>query len=549
MKHLPVFRSLVIAAALGILVTAGCAGNVPATNAPAAQEPGPTQTPPASPAPAASAAPTSEMSGMAEMTDATPGVTPTSDQALVPVSGGDLLYQDHFTDPSSGWTEDKFDNYFIGYHEPEYYHVEVTSPNYKTTVFAPGKQSFDDFTLELKVLTSSTKTSPTGDFRYGVAFRRSGDQYYAFTISPRTKKWFILKSSPNAVEVLQEGTDEDIQDLDKEDTLRVDAKGSSLAFHINDRLIDQITDEDYRRGEIGFYVESFDSPHTHVHFDDLLVRKYEPPVEGEQTFLYQDNFTNPATAWPDKKFDNYFIGYHEPEYYHVEVTSPNYKTAVFAPGKQQFGDATIELQVMTASKKTAAKGDFRYGVAFRRAGDQYYAFTISPRTRKWYVLKSSPNALTVLKEGTDDGIHDLDTDDTLRVDAQGSEFVFHINDKLVGEVTDPDYASGEVGLYVESFDSTATHVHFDNLAVRNFEVSVLCRVNALTMNVRNGPGTDFPSSQFIKSGETVEPIGRTADNQWLKAKIAGSDGQGWLFNSAGYLSCTPDVKLLPVVTP
>ncbi len=474
---------------------------------------------------------------------------PNFGQALVPVSGGDILYQDNFTDPSSGWTEDKFDNYFIGYHEPEYYHVEVTSPNYKTTVFAPGKQSFDDFTLELKVLTSSTKTSPTGDFRYGVAFRRSGDQYYAFTISPRTKKWYVLKSSPNALTVLKEGTDEDIQDLDKEDTLRVDAQGSNLAFHINDRLIDQITDEDYSGGEIGFYVESFDSPNTHVHFDDLVVRKYAAPVEGEQTFLYQDNFTNPATSWPDKKFDNYFIGYHEPEYYHVEVNSPNYKTAVFAPGKQQFGDATIELQVMTASKKTAAKGDFRYGLAFRRSGDQYYAFTISPRTKKWYVLKSSPNALTVLKEGTDDGIHDLDTDDTLRVDAQGSEFVFHINDRLVGEVTDPDYASGEVGLYVESFDSPATHIHFDNLAVRNFEVSVLCKVNALTMNVRSGPGTDFPSSQFIQSSDTVEPVGRTADSQWLKARIAGSDEQGWLFNSSGYLSCTPDVKLLPVVTP
>jgi len=289
MNNLPVFRSITIIAALSILVIAGCAGNVPATNAPAAQEPSPTQAPPASPATLDLATPTSEMSDMADMTEATPGVTPTSQQPLVPVSGDNVLYQDNFTDPASGWTEDKFDNYFIGYHEPEYYHVEVNSPNYKTAVFAPGKESFDDFTAELKVLTSSTKTSTTGDFRYGIAFRRSGDQYYAFTISPRTKKWYVLKSSPNALTVLKEGTDEDIHDLDTDDTLRVDAGGSSLAFHINDRLVDQITDEDYSGGEIGFYVESFDSPNTHIHFDDLVVRKYEPPVEGEQAFLYQDN--------------------------------------------------------------------------------------------------------------------------------------------------------------------------------------------------------------------------------------------------------------------
>jgi hypothetical protein len=549
MKNLLVFRSMMIVAALSILVSAGCAGNVPATAAPATQETRPTQAPTTSQAAEASATPTSEMSDMTNMTDATPEATATLDQAVVPVSGSDVLYQDNFTDPSSGWTEDKFDNYFIGYHEPEYYHVEVTSPNYKTTVFAPGKQSFEDFTVDLKVLTSSSKTAPSGDFRYGLAFRRSGDQYYAFTISPRTKKWYVLKSSPNALTVLKEGTDEDIQDLDKEDTLRIDAQGSSLAFHINDRLIDTITDKDYSSGEIGFYVESFDSANTHVHFDDLVVRKYEPPVAGEQTFLYQDDFTNPSTNWPEKKFDNYFIGYHEPEYYHVEVDSPNYKTTVFAPEKQQFGDATFELQALTASSKTAAKGDFRYGLAFRRSGDQYYAFTISPRSKKWYVLKSSPNALTVLKEGTDEGIHDADTDDSLRVDAQGSEFVFHINDKIVGEVTDPDYASGEAGLYVESFDSPNTHVHFDKLTVRNFEVSVLCSVNALTMNVRNGPGKDFPSSQFIQSGDTVEPVARTEDSQWIKIKLAGTDEQGWISNSSGYLSCTPDVKLLPVATP
>jgi hypothetical protein len=545
MKNLLVYRSIVIVAALSILVTAGCAGNVPATDVPAAQEPSPTQAPTASPAPAVSATPTSAMSDMTDMASATPD----TGQAVVPVSGSDLLYHDDFTDPSSGWTEDKFDNYFIGYHEPEYYHVEVDSPNYKTTVFAPGKKVYNDFTVDLKVLTSSTKTSATGDFRYGLAFRRTGDEYYAFTISPRTKKWYILKSSPNALTVLKEGTDEDIHDLDTDDTLRVDAQGSDLAFHINGRLVDQITDADYSSGEIGFYVESFDSPNTHIHFDDLVIRKYEPPVTGEQTFLYQDDFTNPSTNWPEKKFDNYFIGYHEPEYYHVEVDSPNYKTAVFAPGKQQFGDATIELQVLTASSKTAATGDFRYGLAFRRSGDQYYAFTISPRTKKWYVLKSSPNALTVLKEGTDEGIHNLDTDDTLRVDAQGSEFVFHINDQIVGEVTDADYTNGEVGLYVESFDSPNTHIHFDNLTVRNFEVSVLCNVNALTLNVRTGPGKDFASSQFIKSGDMLEPVERTADSQWIRIKMADSDNQGWVSNASGYLSCTPDVKLLPVVNP
>ena len=513
---------------LFILSNAGC-GNLPAT-ATLVEEPALTQAPEATPSPL----------------PATAEPTP-----LVPVSGTGALYEDTFTDPATGWSEDKFDNYFIGYHEPEYYHIEITSPHNKTTVFEPEKRSFSDATIEVQVLTNSTKTAPEGDFRYGLAFRRSGDQYYVFTISPRSKKWFVLKSSPSGLSVLNEGIDEAIHDLDVDDTLRVDAQGSNFTFHINDQYVGEVSDSDYTSGEIGFYVESFDSSSTHIHFDTLTIRNLEvsKPEEGGTPLLYEDSFTNPSTSWPERKFDNYFIGYHEPEYYHIEITGPSYKTTVFEPQKRSFNDFTVELDVLTAAAKTATEGDFRYGLAFRRSGDQYYAFTISPRTKKWYVLKSSPNALTVLTEGTDEDIHDIDIVDTLRVDAQGSSFLFHINDKLVGQATDPDYASGEMGFYVESFDSPNTHIHFDNVAIRDFEVSILCNVSALALNVRTGPGTTFSSSRFLATGDIVEPVGISPDKDWIKIKTDGTEEEGWVFNSRGFLSCDADVDFLPVITP
>lgn len=527
MKDQHVCRSSwIIAALVSVVIAAGC-GSIP----------GNVIEPTASPIPAASALPSPESTETA--------------QPQVPVSGTDAIYQDDFTDPATGWPEDKFDNYFIGYHEPEYYHVEITGTNYKTSVFEPEKQSFDDFTVELQVLAVSAKTAAEGDFRYGLAFRRSGDEYYAFTISPRTKTWHVLKGSPNELVVLAQGTDDNIHDLDTDDTLRVDAQGSDLYFHINDQLIGQVTDADYVSGEIGFYVETFDSPHTHIHFDTLTIRSFEAPQpqESEAGLLYQDDFTNPGTNWPERKFDNYFIGYHEPEFYHIEITGPSYKTTVFEPGKQSYDDFTVELQVLTASAKTAPEGDFRYGLAFRRSGDQYYAFTVSPRSKKWYVLKSAPDGLTVLAEGTDDGIHDPDADDTLRVDARGPDFLFHINDHLAVQVTDADYAAGEVGFYVESFDSPNTHIHFDALTIRNFEVSLICNVSAVTLNVRSGPGKTFSSSIFLSNGTTVEPVGISPDGEWIRIKVEGSDDQGWVFNSSSFLSCNADVDLLPVINP
>ena len=157
--------------------------------------------------------------------------------------------------------------------------------------------------------------------------------------------------------------------------------------------------------------------------------------------------------------------------------------------------------------------------------------------------------MVILNEGTDENIHDLDVDDTLRVDAQGPNFLFHINDEMVGQATDADYTAGEVGFYVETFDSPNTHIHFDKLTIREFEVSMLCNVSAMTLNVRSGPSTTFSSSGFLSNGETIEPLGVSPDGDWIKIKLDGGESEGWVFNSPTFVTCDADVSLLPIINP
>ena len=270
----------------------------------------------------------------------------------------------------------------------------------------------------------------------------------------------------------------------------------------------------------------------------------------DNNVLYQDDFTNPGTGWEEVTFDNYFIGYHEPEWYHIEIRSANSKAVVSEPERRSVVDATIELQVFTNSAKTATEGDFRYGLVFRRSGDQWYAFTISPRTKKWEVLKSSPNGLNILQEGVEENIQGLDVDDLLRVDAKGSDFFFHINDRLVGEVTDPDYTSGEVGLYAQSFDSPNTHIHFNTFTIRDVELSLMCRVvNEATLYVRSGPSKTYSQISVLSDGDSVEPLGVSPDRKWIKITVEGSAEPGWVSYSEGYMSCTPTVDFFPIVSP
>ncbi len=137
----------------------------------------------------------------------------------------------------------------------------------------PSFADLTDSTVEAEVLVSEANTSPTGEFRYGLVVRRSGNRYYAFTVSPRTQTWWVLKSSSAGLEVLSEGTDDTIQGLGVLDTLRVDAKGSEFTFHINGRIVSEVNDPDFASGQVGFFVETLDVPQAHIHYDSMVIRK------------------------------------------------------------------------------------------------------------------------------------------------------------------------------------------------------------------------------------------------------------------------------------
>ena len=285
----------------------------------------------------------------------------------------------------------------------------------------------------------------------------------SFAVSPRNKTWYLLKSSPTALTELKTGQSNLIQGLKTDDILRVDARGASLSLWINDQAIGDAEDASYTTGEAGLFVETFDSPRIHIHFGNITITK--PGVSAfAAAILYQDNFTDLNTGWPKLAFDNYFIGYHEPNHYHVEVHAPNDKAIVTVP-KQRFDDFTANIKILVEPNNTAKTGDFRYGVIFRRSGNNYYAFAISPRSKTWYLLKSSPNALTELKHGSNDTIQGLKTDDILQVQAQGPNISLSINDQSVGQISDSSYITGEVGFIVETFDSARAHIHFGNITV------------------------------------------------------------------------------------
>jgi hypothetical protein len=186
--------------------------------------------------------------------------------------------------------------------------------------------------------------------------------------------------------------------------------------------------------------------------------------------LFEDDFTNPGGGWPIVDFNNYRFGYHPPDFYHVEVKDPHDSITVFRG--LNFGDVDVETTSLV-DHTTTDSGGYRYGLALRRSGDQYYAFTVSPRAKSWQIAKHSPQGVTVLAEGTVNTLQGFapkgvtpDKKDDLRVDAVGRDFTFFINGDNAGHVTDASYTTGDVGFFVETLDEQLVHVHYDSLIIR-----------------------------------------------------------------------------------
>ena len=108
-------------------------------------------------------------------------------------------------------------------------------------------------------------------------------------------------------------------------------------------------------------------------------------------------------------------------------------------------------------------------------------------------------------------------------------------------------ASGDGPFYgVESLEIDLNYFNGDPQAfARRFNLSVPTdpippdptgtryRVNAGTLNVRQGPGTSFPAVGFFRRNEIVEALEANSDGSWLRVRRVSDGLTGWV--SAAYL--------------
>jgi hypothetical protein len=188
-------------------------------------------------------------------------------ETLVP--SGNVLYQDIFSNPESGWGQMDTPAGTAGYLNGAYRFV-VSEPN--VNLWSHPGVEFTNLHEEVSLMT------PNGPFanRMGLVCRLQDDQNFYFFVISADGYWGIGKMKDGQTSLL---TGDQLQPHDailtgpQINRLRADCLGNTLIFYVNNTMIGSAVDADFTSGDVGLLAGSFDQPGAEIYFDNFVVYK------------------------------------------------------------------------------------------------------------------------------------------------------------------------------------------------------------------------------------------------------------------------------------
>ncbi len=180
---------------------------------------------------------------------------------------GQVLLQDDFSNPSSGWEVGEFDSGSVGYTSDAYFVVSLGDSD---MMWGLAFQQFDDVVIEVE---ATQVRAPSNDNNgYGVMcrvqdnddgymLRVSGDGFYAI------QKW----SNDELVALVDWTTSDAINLGNATNQIRATCDGSTFSLEVNGQLLATTEDSEFASGDLALTATSFEEDPTEVQFDNLVV--------------------------------------------------------------------------------------------------------------------------------------------------------------------------------------------------------------------------------------------------------------------------------------
>lgn len=188
----------------------------------------------------------------------------------VNIPPGKVLFQDDFSDPSSGW--DRLQDAPEGtldYVDGEY-RIFVNRNNLMLSS-NPGL-SFTD----VRIQVNATKIAGPDDDDFGIVCRSKDKNNFYFLIISSDGYFGIGKVQDGSQELIginEMPPSESIIQGRATNHLRADCVGNNLSLYVNGIQLATVKDSDFSSGDVGLVAGTFVIPGNNVHFDNFTVLK------------------------------------------------------------------------------------------------------------------------------------------------------------------------------------------------------------------------------------------------------------------------------------
>jgi hypothetical protein len=188
----------------------------------------------------------------------------------VPTLPDNVLFQDDFSDPSSGWDRVNQPEGITDYNNGVY-RIFVNTIN--TDVWANPGLDFSDVRIEVE----ATKVGGNDNNDFGVICRyQDADNYYFFILSSDGYYGIgkVRDGQQKLIGVEAMPPSEAIVQGNASNRVRADCLGPKLSLYANDEFLAQYEDTDFSSGDVGLIAgTSPEAPGTDIHFDNFQVLK------------------------------------------------------------------------------------------------------------------------------------------------------------------------------------------------------------------------------------------------------------------------------------
>ncbi len=185
-----------------------------------------------------------------------------------PENPGDLLFQDGFDDPSSGWDRVQSPNGMTDYDNGRY-RIVINDTN--ADFWANPGLFFEDVVIDV----DAGKYAGPDDNDLGILCRYQDTENFYFLIISSDGYYgigIVKDGQQKLLEPPQMYHSGSIVIGGQPNHIQATCQGSRLALQVNGDLIAETNDSTIKSGDIGLIVGSFDEPGVDIWFDNLLVR-------------------------------------------------------------------------------------------------------------------------------------------------------------------------------------------------------------------------------------------------------------------------------------